>query len=513
MTEIERAISDSQFLVVVVSNASIRSDWVEKEIAVASAIDDLRIIPFVIEDVSAKWGGRFAELAIADGRISYRNALWRVITTVTARKTPLITGKCAVELVKTQTEATGELFGVSQQGVATVYSLANRNDWRLCDAREGVARVWIVEMYDVADRVVRAFLVVDKNIDSFPVLHLLDTDSDAVPDSLIIMSCVINPGAPPGSSSVGSDGDRPLLKRYTKFRPVPITRNFIDSDEAVRCAATSPLAERLLSGRVGVFPMTKLEADARHGNSVLWKVSFFDSSLTESVLTVGVDAATGDVKFPAMQGEIFNANFMHVGQNDEGDFVLSIGNQLRAFEVRLANTRPSMRDALRLASDAVRADTVPWQLAYVSNTGVLDTLPSPKVMGGDRLMRADGTAGQWVVEMCGFSSKEVTDGTRTGYEYDLRQVIVTAEGAELVEGADRQVFTIPLHRCPMPLDLAKGFDFALALALRSVAVDFEVLSVAHSRPPSGLAWYFRFYDHENMVARMWVTGDGSRVID
>lgn len=517
------------------SNASIRSDWVEKEIALANAIDGLRIVPFVIEDISEKWAGRLAALAIADARISYRNALWRVLTAVTGQKNPLITAKRAVELVKTQTSVTGELVGLSQQGVANPYCIANQNDWRLCDASEGISRVWIVEMFDRVERSIRVFAVVDRFVESFADLHLLDRYSDLDSGSVTVLSRVINPAAPTivpsgtapraaffmaevtvdtsNTASVSNDGTRMITKRYTKFRSVPITRNFVDSDVAVRCAKASPVAERLLPGRAGIFAMTKLEADAQHGNSVLWKVSFFDSSLTDSVLTVGVDAASGSVKYQAMQGEIFNANFLHVGRNDNEDIILSIGNQLRALETWGKNSRPSIRDALRLATDAVRADAAAWQLAYISTTGVLDTVPSPKVMGGDRLMRADGTAGQWVVEMCGLTPTEVTDGARSGYEYELRQVIVTAEGAEIVEGSDRQVFTVPLHRCPMPLELAKGFDAALALALRSVAVDFEVLSVAHSRPPSGLAWYFRFYDHEEIVAKMWIAGDGSRVID
>jgi hypothetical protein len=533
VTTIEQAISDSRFLVVVVSNASTRSDWVEKEIAMASAVDDLRIIPFVIENVSEKWAGRLAALAIADARISYRNALWRVISVVTGRKNPLITAKRAVELVKTQTAVTGELVGISQQGVATVCGFANQSDWRLCNAGEGVSRVWIVEMYDSARRSLQSFVVVDEHIESLADLHPLDSDSQPDGGSPIVMSRVINPGVLPSIASTAvaaafflaeivevASPDTPAVteaaqfisKRYVKFRPVAIARNIVDSDVAVRSAASSSIARRLLSGHSDLFPMMKLEADARHGNAVLWKVSFFDSSLTESVLTVGVDATTGAVRFPAMQGEIVNANFLHVGRNDNQDIVLSISNQLRAFEARPGNPRPSIRDALKLASDAVQADAVPWQLAFVSTTGVLDSLPSPNLIGVDRLMRADGTAGQWVVEMCGLTPTEVTDGARIGYEYDLRQVIVTAEGAAIVERAERQVFTVPLHRCPMPPDLAKGFDAALSLASRSVVVDFEVLSVAHSRPPSGLAWYFRFYNHEGIVATMWVTGDGSRVV-
>lgn len=118
-----------------------------------------------------------------------------------------------------------------------------------------------------------------------------------------------------------------------------------------------------------------------------------------------------------------------------------------------------------------------------------------------------------MVEVCGTTATPVTDGDRSGFEYDFRQVLVTREeGAVIVEPMDKCVFTVPLSRCPVPPLFLKAYESALALALRTVSVDFESLSVAHSRPSGGLQWCFRFYDAQEIVRTIWVVGDGSRVV-
>lgn len=521
---IKESIRSSQCLVLVQSRSARESTWVQREIDFAEECG-LRILPVVMEEMPVPWGGKVPELATADFRWGYRRALWRLISSITDRPNPLIHAKRAAERVKAEMAVTGELFGLSQQGVATFYSLANRGDWAFADASEGMSRLWIVEIYDRETRSVHPFALMDNEIHELPVLHLLDSDPEPLADSAIIMSCTLSiPAIGAGSSSVQQEdetGGRRISKRYTRYRPIPLTRDFVDSDVAVKSAVEHPETAKRIGGRVAkLFTLTKLEADRVHGNAVLWKVSFFDPSLAESVLTVGVNAVTGEVKYPAMRSEILNANFMHIGERD-GQIVLSIQNQIRAmaghswdiaapgdsFKPRL-----TAADAMRLTASLLGNEPGTWQLAFLSNTGVMKSVVSGSGPT-DRLMRVDGTAGQWVVEVCGTTATQVSDGTRTGFEYDFRRILVTREeGAAIVDSPGKCVFTVPLSRCPGPPDFLGAYEEALALALRTVSVDFEELSVAHTRPSTGLQWCFRFYDTEDIVQTIWVEGDGTRVV-
>ncbi len=526
---IEPAIRESRYLLVVVSNAAMESDWVQKEIELGQTIGGVRLLPVLIEDISQRWAGGLAELAFADFRVptDYRRSLSRLLKAITEHSSPFLSAKAAALKVKTETNVQGELFGLSQQGVAMVYSLANRRDWLFADARDGVSRLWIVELYDRSSHAVHPFAVMRGEIHDLPVVYPLDSDPVPVDDSMIVMSCSLNEMPGMSTEEVQAIHERQpaqwkhVTKRYMRFRPVVITRSFVDSDVAVARALESPGAKRQLAGGSEIFTLTKLECDKHHGNAVLWKVSFFDASLSESVLTVGVDAVTGVVKYPAMRAEVLNADFMRV-RMEEKTFVINILNQVHAidrhgWDIAMpgdpAPSRPTAADALRLATAALGDDADRWQFAFISNTGVMETIVSPNITGADRLMRVDGTAGQWVVEVCSTASTPITEGTRSGHEYQFQQVLVTREeGARIVEPTHTYVFTVPLSQCPIPSRFLPAYESALDLALRTVSVEFEALSVRHSRRPDGLLWYFRFYDTDNIVDTIWISGDGSRVV-
>ncbi len=523
LAAIEEAIGKSQYLVVVKSAAAMASPWVRHEVRRAQEVR-LPVLPVVLEEIPDQGDGFLADLAIADFRAGYRRALWRLIGAVTDRPNPLLTAKAAAERVKREMPVVGELFGLSQQGVGTCYSLTERADWVFADATEGLSRLWIVELYDRRRRSVHPFAVVDQQIHELPVLYALDSDREPVADSVIVKSCVLNPAELSQTPEALPEG-RQLAKRYTPFRPVPIVRDFVNSDVAVASAVASPQARRQLGERIDqLFTLTKLEADKVHGNAVLWKVSFFDSSLSESVLTVGVNAVTGDVKYPAMLCEDLNVNsFLLHGKGDT--IHVFLGNQLKSIDRRTSNTntappgttlstRPTAADALRLASVLLGDDRGSWQLAFLSNTGVVKTTVRSPVAPVDRLLRVDGTAGQWVVELCGKTATPVTEGTRSGFKYDFLQIVVTPEeGAVIAEPVSKVVFTVPMSQCPVPSQLLDAYEDARDLALRAIGIDFEAMSVAHSRPPSGLQWCFRFYDAEEIVGTIWVSGDGSRVVN
>jgi hypothetical protein len=387
-------------------------------------------------------------------------------------------------------------------------------------------------MYQRRDRTVNPFAVLDGVIHELPVLHLLDADPSPLASSAIVFSCALNhlPGISEEDAQtlIAEHGSRMtrIARRYTRFRPIPIIRPFVDSDVAVAAAVESPRARHLLRDRAQeLFTLTKLESDREHGNAVLWTISFFDQSLTESVLTVGVDAVTGTVRYPAMRAALLNADFVTIKVDEEGRIVSSIANQFRAMEhhawdIPLPGDGPSARvtaaEAFRLAVAHLGDDGQHWQLGFLSNTGVIQTTDKPRLPVHEALMRADGTAGQWVVELCGTTATPVMEGTRSGFEYDYRVLLITAGVVETITATDTCAMTTPLARSPLPPRFGNAirdiYEDAHALALQNAGVEFELMSVALDRPPGGARWRFRFYGGEEIVARVWISADGTRVI-
>jgi hypothetical protein len=224
-----------------------------------------------------------------------------------------------------------------------------------------------------------------------------------------------------------------------------------------------------------------------------------------------------------MHTELLNANFFHM-KPENGKIVINIGHQFRAIDNQIGDARlpgepaeAGLRagEAIDLASRLLASEpTRQWQLAFLSNTGVVASVVSPQISNPtDGLMRLDGTAGQWVVEVYSGEPQVVSDGERTGYAYDFRQILVTRkEGAVAVDSVKTWAFTVPLSRCPLPHRLLDVYEEARALAIRCATVDFCVMSVALDRPKGGPEWCFRFYGLEDLLLVLRVSGDGMRVI-
>jgi hypothetical protein len=342
LSAIWSGIRDSGCLLVVLSTAARESGWVEKEIELAKSMDGVRIVPVLLEDINGGWGGELAEKSIADFRnpSEYRRAFYRLVNAIKGLPNPvLLTAKQAARKIKEEVNPSGELFGLSQQGVATLYSLTNRRDWIFADTTNGESRLWIGEFYDPGIGCVQAYVVMDGHIHSFPDLFLLDSDPHPVKDSYIVYSCSMSelrddsdPNARLTREGLGNRLTK-IEKRYTRFRPVPIKRTYIDSTAAVLSATENGHSKAVLGeSPEDLFTLTKLECDKRHGGFLVWKVSFFDPTLAESVLTVGVDAVTGEIKYPSMYAELLNVAFTHIREED-GHVVLSVASLPKALAI------------------------------------------------------------------------------------------------------------------------------------------------------------------------------------
>jgi hypothetical protein len=459
LNTISDAILKSDFLVVIVSNSSMSSPWVAREVDMAIN-GDVGLIPALIETVpEGSWPAQLSGASHADFRRAeeYRRSFQRLVDRVLGSDGAAVylTAKEAIKIVRANATLTGELCGVSQQGVAILYSLINSRDWELADTMAGSSRMWIVEFYNEESYEIQTFSVVDGVVHELGVmypLHSIPVASDEM--SMVMYSTAFNHlpqgrlGQPPphmrwnlgvGELQNATDASlqseqstadltspdeiissEPLqladitsrTKRFTRYQPVPIFQRFIDSDDAVSAAIASARQQGIIIDKSDdLLVLTRLESDKRNRGLLTWTVAFFDPALTESVRAVGVNAIDGTIRNTSMQTEILNADYISMHVSDSGrQTTFNMVNQFRAVENHVWDIpeKPVAHDGLRL-NDAIsmvgefltaRGEQNQWQFSIVSNTGFYETVFADSLRHrGDALIGYDGYAGQWVIEV------------------------------------------------------------------------------------------------------------------
>jgi hypothetical protein len=528
--DLEVTIAQCACLMVVVSQASAGSFWVEREIQIAKSAD-VRILPVLLEDVPVSWAPSFAGLAHADFRRhrEYRRSLHRLICAIedVPVRGRFLRAKDAVALVQAEYAPQGDLFGVSQQGVATLYSLANAKDWEFADAMDGMSRFWITEFYDPAASQVQPYAVIDGRVQPLPELFLYDSDPAPGADSIVVMSCALNHRAALSEERAaaildqGVDQVKRISKRYTRFRPLPLKESFIDSAEAIDVATSYAFGpDGPLHQGADLFVLSCLERDKHTRGIPTWKISFFDPALTKSVLSVGVDPRTGAIRDLQLPSDFLNARHLATRIDEEtGNIILSAATLFSALKTKIwglpeRGLTAAEATAMAYSLLAEREPSDRWQPAFLSNTGVVRPAISP-VLGsaGKALMHHDGTAGQWVVEMCGLDAIRITKDGQTGYRYDYRRIVCSSRGTIVESENDQFLFlTSPLSASPVPDDWLEACDRARKTAARAVTAPYALVSVALERPPSGANWFLRFYGGGKIVAQASVSADGNDIL-
>lgn len=315
----------------------------------------------------------------------------------------------------------------------------------------------------------------------------------------------------------------PVDKRYTRFRPIPITRPYIDSDVAMNSAIKYLHERDKLQKNNYFFALMKLEHDKRLSGFLIWNISFFDLTLEESIFTVGVDAVTGEVKYPDMRSELLNADFFHIAIENE-NYVINLNRQLKAIDNHIwdipdpnenSDKRLSAREAMSMAGKLLEADvSQQWKFGFISNTGVLKTIKSSRFNTPQKgLMKRDGTAGQWVIEVYSRDPQPVSEQGKKGFAYEFKQILVTREdAAQFIAASLICNFTALLSQSSLPHPLLDAYEKAQALAVKHAVAGFSVMSVALRRFTGGDEWQFRFYDTQDIILSIRVSGDGTRII-
>ena len=532
---IESAIRASDCLVVILTRAAAGSRWVRHEVNLARSLG-IRVLPALLAEVSGLGIDGLSSAIYADFRQpkNYRRAAQELIAVIDPAVHPgaFMSAKRAVAGIRLARHPVGDLFGVSQQGVALLYSLANLRDWEFADTLDGTSRLWIAEFFDQRDGRVQPYAMMDGEVHDLPEHYLLGTDPAPLPDSYVVFSCALNHRPRISAEQAASlIAEYPgevthVSRRYSRFRPAPLTREFVDSTVAVAAATEAFYASGATRGRPDdLFVLAKLECDKRNRRLPTWVISLFDPTLGDSVMAVGVDAETGAVRSPQMRAEALNAAFFTADvDKGTGDIVIDTMNRLRALDNHIwdipedglhGSLGLTAGQAFSMVVDRLTAagEAQDWQIGFVSSTGVTRTALSPDIATPEaRLMKPDGTAGQWVFELAGLKPTLVREGEREGHAYSFRQLLCTAGGVVDTNPFDRLILTSPLAGSPIPRDLMSAYEDARTFAIKVAGAGFRVMSAALSRSAPEPQWHFRFYDAGEIIAMVVVSVDGHRLI-
>jgi hypothetical protein len=245
LSSIADAIGRARFLVVVVSRSSANSFWVQEEIDLAEQAG-VAVLPVLVEDIPPEWAPRLSGLAHADfrGPAEYRRAADRLICEIQGvpSRGRFLRAKEAAAKVRSEYAPPGDLFGISQQGVALLYSLANMRDWEFADVTDGTSRFWIVEFHEAASGRIQAFAVIDGVVHPLRDTYRYDVDPAPIAGSVVVMSTAVNHLTRISEEEARehlakhADQTTEITRAYVRFRPVPLTEPFVDSDVAVAAA-------------------------------------------------------------------------------------------------------------------------------------------------------------------------------------------------------------------------------------------------------------------------------------
>ena len=168
----------------------------------------------------------------------------------------------------------------------------------------------------------------------------------------------------------------------------------------------------------------------------------------------------------------------------------------------LAQTRGGTApEAIGMAQKVAGSD---WKIAFVSNTGVTQrvTLAENAV---EALMKADGTAGQWVIEMIKDVPKPISEGGRTGFGYP--SLIIAVYRGQATKLPESQL-AVPKKIIPLPIECIRKLEPSRQAAVKSIKAKWDAMSLISDN--DGCSWRFRMYDTKTQDVVGKVRFDGTK---
>ena len=259
-SRIEAAIREADCLGIILSPASVASDWVRFELNLAMRLgegtDEVRILPILYQPCARP--ELLSDRLVVDftDPNQYRLSLEAIVNSLLGLPPPkALTAKEAARLVKVACNPPGGLCGISQQGLCQLVEsqeISLRGDRHYADAKTGRSTVWILEYFCDHAQTIYTYTVNDGRADR------------------------LRPGTFEGEIKV-------------------VDFNYVDSDVAVAAALERAGAARAIPPDEDSFFVETMLKYCAPIDGHLWFVVFFDVTLSDVTFVVEIDPHDGSV--------------------------------------------------------------------------------------------------------------------------------------------------------------------------------------------------------------------------
>jgi len=260
LSKIQSGIQEMEFLGVVLSPSSVKSEWVTRELQAAMQLEinnrKLKVLPILYQSCELPLfllDKKYADFSTPG---MYKVSFDSLVNSLLNLSPCLLsTAKEAAKLVKTTCNPLGNLCGISQQGIChqcITEKISIRGDWWYADAKTGRSTIWVLEYFDVYDKIFSTYVVADGKVIDLPT-GVLDN----------------------------------------KVKTLDF--NFVDSDLAILAALEIAKSAGVIPGDANSFFVDSVLKFCSPIDDYLWFVLFFDVALRNVTFIVEVDPRTGDV--------------------------------------------------------------------------------------------------------------------------------------------------------------------------------------------------------------------------
>jgi hypothetical protein len=314
IAKIQDGLESTDFFAVILSKRSVDSEWVKRELDMATTLELERkavfVIPIVVDDCQVPLflrGKKYLNIST-----DYLGSVDELECLV--KRTPLpemMTAAEAARCVKVRLQPPGEICAISQQGVNQQYGDAYP-DWLFARLRDGRSRKWIVEYVDVGERLIRPFAVKDGLVDELPIVSI---GNETLGHNQKAVSIAYTPNL---------DGTFAAIRmvRRSKYRPPkPVDFSYLDSDY-IFSKAVGQFKARFSFCSGSLFFQDEL-------GRYTWRITFIDASLASPLGYCDLCPLTGDVIRIDTLPTPIDRNEMALYPSPMGGWKVKIGAQFK----------------------------------------------------------------------------------------------------------------------------------------------------------------------------------------
>lgn len=261
--KIETGIREAKFVGAIISNNSINSSWVKRELEMAMTQEinsnKIKVLPIICEKCKLPLYLQTKLNADFTDPMTFHFSIEKLVNVITGQAPPLLlSAREALIEIKGQARGIGNLVGISQQGINQEYAgdiNSRRKDWSSADVKLGRSRTWVAEFYNNNKLEYNTFGVRDGKITQYPVLNVPKENFNKIQ----VVNFVLTDSVEILNKAIHFSSQR--KSNLNSFKDIIVlTRMFFDK-------------------QIGVF---------------VWRIMFYDIVLVECIYALDYHAEIGD---------------------------------------------------------------------------------------------------------------------------------------------------------------------------------------------------------------------------